>query len=379
VLECHRAGDNAQSLGLAQALGWPFEVKHVAYRWYEFFPNMLAEATLLGIDRRRSSALTPPWPDVVMFAGRRNENIAKWIRRQSGGRTRIVLIGRNWTPPDRVDLVVTTPQFRLPEHPNVLQNEFPLHRISPRRLQEAGDAWAPRLAHLPRPRIAVLVGGSSGPYHFDASTAARLGREASSLARAAGGSLMVTTSARTRSAAVAALSAAIDVPAHFHAWRRGAEDNPYLGYLALADGFVVTADSLSMMAEACETGKPVKLFEFGGGPAAMRGPRSMEPGRRRWWRWSDLRRQHPLRLLYAFGVDMPAFRLNRTRDIRLVQDAAVRAGRAAWLGTSEDPAVRPLPLTDMDRAVQRVRALVADPGDVGMAGDNGVSTGRANP
>ena len=125
VLECHRAGDRAQELGLAQALGWPFELKRIVHTWFEFLPNMLLEGTLLGVDRAKSSPLEPPWPDLVISAGRMNENIAKWIRRQSGGRTRIVLLGRGWTRPGTVDLVVATPQYRLKPHPNLLINELP--------------------------------------------------------------------------------------------------------------------------------------------------------------------------------------------------------------------------------------------------------------
>ncbi|MEO6146500.1 MAG: ELM1/GtrOC1 family putative glycosyltransferase, partial [Sulfuriferula sp.] len=37
----------------------------------------------------------------------------------------------------------------------------------------------------------------------------------------------------------------------------GMGDNPYMGYLALADYLVVTADSVNMASEACFTGKPV--------------------------------------------------------------------------------------------------------------------------
>lgn len=110
VLKCHRFGDHAQSLGLAQALGWPFIVKEMEFHWYEIFFALPGYITLLGLDRRKSSPLTPPWPDLVIMAGRRNETPAKWIRRQSGGKTRVVVVGRYWTPPAELDLNITTHQ-----------------------------------------------------------------------------------------------------------------------------------------------------------------------------------------------------------------------------------------------------------------------------
>ncbi|MBT5646243.1 MAG: hypothetical protein HOJ41_00140, partial [Rhodospirillaceae bacterium] len=47
----------------------------------------------------------------------------------------------------------------------------------------------------------------------------------------------------------------------------GSGDNPYFGLLGLADAIVVTADSVSMVSEACATGKPVHVIELDGGSA----------------------------------------------------------------------------------------------------------------
>jgi mitochondrial fission protein ELM1 len=356
VLECHRAGDRAQTLGLAHALGWPFELKRIANRWYEFFPNMLLEGTLLGVDRARSTPLQPPWPDLVISAGRMNENVAKWIRRQSGGRTRIVLVGRGWTRPGTVDLMIATPQYRLKPHPHLLLNELPLYILDPGKQERAAERWAPRWSELPRPWIAVLVGGSSGPYLFDAATAARLGREASAVARECGGSLLITTSSRTRPTVVPALREAVDAPVFLHEWRRGEPDNPYPALLALADRFIVTGDSMSMLAEAAGTLKPVEIFEFGSALAPMNGPWSARLKRQVWGGWLRLLRQRPRAIVNAVAIALPAVRVNRARDIRIVQDILIGSGRAVWLG-EDIGRIRPAPLGDLDRAVARVRAL----------------------
>jgi mitochondrial fission protein ELM1 len=356
VLECHRAGDRAQTLGLAHALGWPFELKHISHRWYEFFPNMLLEGTLVGVDLVMSSPLAPPWPDLVISAGRMNENVAKWIRRQSGGRTRIVLVGRSWTRPGTVDLVIATPQYRLKPHPNLLVNELPLHIVDEGKQARAAERWAPRWAELPRPWIAVLVGGSSGPYLFDSAAAERLGREASAVAREAGGSLLITTSSRTRPTVIPALREALTAPAFLHQWWRGQPDNPYPALLALADRFIVTGDSMSMLAEAAGTCKPVEIFEFGSGLAPMHGPWSAGLKRRAWGPWVMLLRQRPRAIVNAIAIALPPVRVNRGRDIRIVQDILIRSGRAVWLG-QELSRVRPAPLGDLDRAVARVKGL----------------------
>ena len=47
--------------------------------------------------------------------------------------------------------------------------------------------------------------------------------------------------------------------------RRG--DNPYPAFLAHADRFIVTADSVNMTGEPCATGRPVWVFQPSGGSA----------------------------------------------------------------------------------------------------------------
>ena len=184
LLMGHKAGDNAQLLALAEALGFPFEARRLAYRRTELVTNLLAGPNLLGVVPERSDPLEPPWPELVLTAGRRNEPVARWIREQAGGRERVRLVhvGRPWAPLSTFDLVVTTPQYSLPDAPNVLRNEAPLHRITPARLAAAREAWAPRLAHLPRPYVTVVLGGHSGPYTFDREAGAALGRQAGRMA-----------------------------------------------------------------------------------------------------------------------------------------------------------------------------------------------------
>jgi hypothetical protein len=256
------------------------------------------------------------------------------------------------------DLVVTSPQYRLPPRDNVLQNSAPLHRVSRERIDAAARRWAPRLAHLPRPFIAVLVGGSSGPYAFTRRSGERLALAASALAARLGGSLLVTTSARTPKAGADALAEGLACPHVLFRWRRGAEDNPYFAFLGLADEVIVTADSMSMMAEACATGKRVHLFDLGVGWSSMRAPLGLpgedeapaRGGLRAWLRDFSWRAR-----LYRWVMRVAPRRV--TRDIRLVHQHLVESGQASWLGERLPERGAP-PLNDLGRAVERVRDLL---------------------
>ena len=308
-----KAGDNTQVRALARELGWGFEEKLIVAQPWELLANLGLRITLAGIDRGASSPLRPPWPDLVITAGRRNEPVARWIRRQSGGRTRLVHIGRPWAPLPTWDLVVTTPQYFLPEQPNVLHNTLPLHRVSESELAAAGERLKPELAKLPRPWIAVLVGGDSGRYVMTPAKGARLGRLASALAEAAAGALLVSGSPRTPAGALDALRAELAVPHYLYRWGDPG-DNPYPGLLALADAFVVTGESMSMLGEAAARGRPLFIFDPGDGDTP-------------WWRLAHSYRYKPLshRLAMRFGPR------RMRRDVGRIQDALVADGRARWL------------------------------------------------
>lgn len=345
-----RAGDDAQILALARALGWPFEMKRLAYRAGSRFIDVWRGSNLLGIDRRRSSELVPPWPDLVVSASMRNEPVCRWIRAQSPERTRYVHIGKPWADLSRFDLVITVPEYRwLPDHPRLLRNPCSLHEITPERLRDEVASHAHRIARHPGPYVAVLVGGYAGPYPFDRLTADRLGRAASTRARALGASLLVTTSKRTSRAATEALRAAIDVPFTLFDWSAAAGANPHLAFLGAADEIIVTGDSTSMLAEACATRKPVHIFDLepardAGTPLAVRARHA-------------LGRDRVMAFLYRHGL----LRLAPTRlrrDISRVHDALIEAKRAVWLGDAF-PEPAPAPLDAMPQTVARVRELLA--------------------
>jgi len=343
LIDAYRAGERGQVRALVEAmveaLDWPCETKVLSYRSHVFLPHVLGLTTLRGITPESVTQLQPPWPELVISCGVRNEPVCRWIRARSGGRTRYVHVGRPWASLDSFDLVITTPQYRVPRRDNVLNNTLTLHSVSPERLAQARSQWADAFADLPRPHIAVITGGNSGPFTFGPEAARRLGRQASALARERGGSLLVSTSSRTGDAALTALQDAIDVPNYFYRWRSGDQANPYFGILAWADRLIVTGDSIAMLSEACATGRPVQMFDLGGMRGGEDGPRDFRVGG----------------LLYA--LLMRWFWQPLSRDITLVHSQLHESGRAVWLEEEFGAAVVPAE-SDLQRAVRAVRKLL---------------------
>lgn len=265
VLQGHRKGDNAQALELARLLGWPFEKKQLVYTPAHALPNLLLGASLVSRDRQKSDPLTAPWPSAVIAVGKRTVPIALWIKKRSGGATRLIHIGRPRATLASFDLVITTPQYGLPHAKNVY--ELPLPLVPPIDLEGAdAAAWAQKFAVMPRPWTGVMVGGNRYPSVLAKADIKRLMQELGELE----GSALISTSPRT-GAAVAQMRAHVGPRTYLHDWS-GSGPNPHQAILALADRFIVTSDSVSMIAEAVATGKPVEVFKTGRSPLAFTWP-----------------------------------------------------------------------------------------------------------
>jgi mitochondrial fission protein ELM1 len=252
-----------QALGLAEALQrlLPSEITVCRVMWRKAFdklPSALKAPWMLDpASDDPFPAPGQPWPDVWIATGRATLPLSLTARRRSDGKTFVVQTqDPRWRTGD-YDLVVA-PRHDGIEGPNVLSITGSPHRISAARLAEGAAAFAGRLEPLPRPRVAVLIGGKSRAHDLPEAHAADLADRIAAAVTAAGGSLMLTFSRRTPEAAKAAMTARL---AHLPGliWD-GQGPNPYFAFLHLADHILVTEDSANMAAEAAATGKPVHIL-----------------------------------------------------------------------------------------------------------------------
>ena len=346
-----KAGDNAQVRIVADHLGWRYAVKQLTFRPPYVIGKPRFRASLYHVDQEKSDPLQPPWPDLILTVGRRPSMAALWVKAQC--RARLVVVGRPKRWLDRFDLVIAPPQFHLPGRPNVLRLDLPLMRVDQTAVAAAAAAWRERFADLPRPLTALLVGGPTKPYRFDRTVGARLLEESSAVVRRDGGSLYVITSRRTPEAVADALEAGLPPGARLHRW--GERDNPYQALLGLADRFIVTGDSISMMVEVARLGKPLAIFALPEEPRSLRLRSALS---RRLIALED----GPARGIIGPLADL-LYRLRiakYARDLSEVHERLYERALAVPLGAPFQPP-HARPADDLARAVERVKALMAHP------------------
>ncbi len=264
ILNDHKPGHTTQTLGLAEELGWDYARIDLRFNRLSDLPSSLFGPSLVTLERESAERLRAPFPDLVISTGRRTAAITAWIRRESCGLTRTVQMGRMGVyHGDDVSLSVAPSYTCMYPDPKRLETTAPITRVNPAVLEEAGVHWHDRLVEAPIPRLALLVGGTDPAHELTPEIARRLGEDVAKLARQECGSVFLTTSRRTPPESADALVEGLaETVAHSHRWSPEAsrDENPYLGYLALADALVVTGESASMIAEACATEKPVYIY-----------------------------------------------------------------------------------------------------------------------
>lgn len=253
------AGLRAQALGLAEAAGLAPELRDLRpaapWKWVSarFWPNPLT-----AVKDAIAAPSSSPWPSLAIGCGGMAGVVLAALRRRS---MRVVQVQNPRIDIRRFDLIVANRHDEL-TGPNVFVVRTALHRVTPERLAAEAEVWRPRLAHLRRPLVAVLLGGSNGRYRLDRDVAARLGRDLATMVRRDNVGIAVTPSRRTDPAATAVIREALE-PLGGWVWDFTG-DNPYFGLLALADLIVVTQDSVSMISEAAATTAPVMFAPLPG-------------------------------------------------------------------------------------------------------------------
>lgn len=242
--------------------------------------SFVPEADARKIAALASQDVEREGPLLVVASGRDTASIAATVKRLAAQETFVVQIQLPRRGLDRYDMVITpkhdyhaltpaasqeVPKFILrwisPQHPpdkHVVLTTGALHHADTMMLRVAAARWHAELAPLLKPILVVNIGGPTRHCNYGYDLALEL-VSALKMVLATCGSVRLSFSQRTPSKIAAYVRSELSSYSKVYIWD-GQGPNPHLGHLAWADAFVVTADSISMLSEACSTGKPVYVI-----------------------------------------------------------------------------------------------------------------------
>ena len=358
-----------QSLALAEALGWAYELKSVesANDSSPRDERTGAAADSNGVGR---ASLAPPWPDLIIAEGSRPSRIARGIGTKSRGHTRVVQLGhRGGQRAEPFDIVVTHGHSDLPTDRRRIETVAPLSSPGSERLARAGDP-PPSFADAPHPHVVLLVGGSNAHHRLDGKTARRMAEEVRGFAEAASGTAVALTTSRTGGIATEALRLEMGTESgkgtggtgRVVPWQSTSGEEEGLGTLASADVIVVTGESERLLARAVATGKPVYLYPL---PR-----RRLDPGPRlaQWVearahakplnRRGTIRPQQGFEYLCARLIERGV--VSPPRDMDALHRNLIQRGVALPFGAPLETGRR-TPFREADEVARRIRLLLGCP------------------
>ncbi len=255
-----RPGHSSQVTGLARHMEWQATAFPLKFNLLNILPNPLLGASLLSLKTECKAALIQDFPQVLVGMGRRTLPVARWIKKQSGGKTKIIMLGRKAIAgPPVIDLLISCVHFRQLPRAGLFTLAVPPTKIDAASLASLRDSTPSPYQATVKRRVLVLVGGPTAQHVFSGPAAAGMASALQVAADRIGGELTFLTSRRTPADAVAAIKRTAPY-APIHVWQAANAHNPYLDYLAHADSIVVTGESESMLAEAVASKKPLTIY-----------------------------------------------------------------------------------------------------------------------
>ena len=253
-----RAGIHNQVVGLAEALSRlvPCALVHkkISYKkTFDRLPSLIKTASSLMLSSD-SDPIEPPWPDIIIAAGRATLPSMRLLSKSVRAQTLLVQVQNPRADLQQFDLIIAPAHDALKAAHCVSIIGSP-HRVTLDVIRTAYENKQAQWDHLPRPHIAILIGGRSKSHDLDEFTAKNLAFSIKTAVKEAGGSLFLTMSRRTPAKARQVLIDCLsDMPGIIYD-NRG--ENPYMAFLGTADIIAVSEDSVNMITEAAATGKPI--------------------------------------------------------------------------------------------------------------------------
>ncbi|XP_010654120.1 mitochondrial fission protein ELM1 isoform X2 [Vitis vinifera] len=240
----------------------------------------ILEADAKHISKMARETFEMDGPLLVVASGRDTISVASYIKQLAPENVFVVQIQHPRSGLNRFDLVITPRHDYYPLTPHA-QKQIPwflrrwitpreppdrhvvltvgaLHQADSAALRSAASAWHDKLASLPRPLLVVNIGGPASSCRYGADLAKQLTVLLQNVLWSCG-SLRISFSRRTPEKVSKILVRELGNHPKVYIWN-GEEPNPHMGHLSWADAFVITADSVSMLSEACSTGKPVYVI-----------------------------------------------------------------------------------------------------------------------
>jgi len=253
----NRTGNRNQILGILSKLGFKFKSIEIKYNFFSILPNFFFQIFYKNYHINSSRHLYKGHcPDIIISCGRRTATVALELKKKFDFKPfcihlmypRFTLFKKNF------NLIF------IPYHDKV--------RKSKAIIKCLGSPSNVKLLKITdheheKPVIFLILGGDNKNYILSIHEVDKLINKIVNGLSDRKGTLLITTSRRSSKALIEKVNQMkkeISVIKEVYHPNISKNKNPYIKNLSIANEIVVTGDSISMISDACETGKPVRIY-----------------------------------------------------------------------------------------------------------------------
>ena len=253
----NRTGNRNQILGVLSKLHFEFKLIEIRYNFFSILPNFFFQIFYKNFHIRSLRNLKEGlYPDIILSCGRRTATVALELKKKFNFRPfcihlmypRFTLFKKNF------DLIFIPYHDKVKRTNTIIKclgspSNVKLLKISNHKYEE--------------PVIFLILGGNNKKYVFSADEVEKLIDKVVNNLSNRKGTVLITTSRRSSKALIEKVNMMkkdISIIKEVYHPNITKNRNPYIKYLSIANEIVVTGDSTSMISDACETGKPVRIY-----------------------------------------------------------------------------------------------------------------------
>ena len=252
ILSDNLIGHEKQSISLAEKLNINYKIIKIKKlnfieRKFSFFFNL-----------KKKNFFKSPFPKLIISCGKHTAYYSKLIKKKLNKEIFSIFIQK---PPININSfdVVVSPKHDKCKGLNVIETEGALTKINSKYIKNINKKKPPRI--LKEKFISVLIGGDSRHHKITRSILDKIIKNLKSIQEKKKIRVFILISRRTGKKDYLYLKKNL-ISKNFIFVLPNSKKVSYLNAISFAKAIIVTSDSVSMVTEACSTGKPTYIIDI---------------------------------------------------------------------------------------------------------------------
>ena len=252
ILSDNLVGHEKQSISLAEKLN--INYKLIKIKKVNFIKRNLSNFFNL----QKKNFFKPPYPKIIISCGKNTAYYSKMIKQKTKNKIFSIFIQK---PPININNfdVVISPKHDKCKGLNVIETQGALTKINLKYIKNVNKTKKPSI--LKQNFITVLIGGNSRHHKITKPILDKIIKNLKSIEEQKKIRIFILVSRRTGKKNYLYLKKNL-ISKNFIFVLPNSKKVSYLNALSFAKAIIVTSDSVSMVTEACSTGKPTYIIDI---------------------------------------------------------------------------------------------------------------------